>query len=171
MIGRGPLLFAWRSRPKWSQHDRRICLRFDLSGLPTANVEKVTLQLTAAPSKVGFASKSADTTFAAYGILDDTLDNRSLDELSWQELPGIIDDEASAVRLLGRFTIPKGQQFGTFVVEGHELTELVRSETNQLVSIVLASETEATKGMLMHAFAGSDHETLRAPTLRLWFEN
>ena len=143
-----------------------------MSGVPTADVESATLRLTATPSGRGFASKSPDTTFAAYGVLDDALDAWSPEGMSWQELPGIIDDasRASTVRFLGRFTIPKGQQSGSFLIEGDELTELVKGDVNQLVSIVVVSETEATKGTLTHAFASSRHETLRAPTLRLWFD-
>ena len=175
-VGPGPLLLARTAQQRFSRLDRRICLRFDLSDIPTADVERATLRVTATPSGSGFASKSFDTTFAAYGVvdnsLDNSLDNWSPEQLSWQQLPGVIDDasQASAVRLLGRFTIPKGQQSGTFVVEGHELTELVRDDSNQLVSIVFVSETEGKKGTLTYAFAGSSHETLRAPTLRLWFE-
>lgn len=171
-IGRGPLLLVRMAQPRFWRFDRRICLRFDLSGLSTADVERATLRLTATPSGRGFASKSPDTTFAAYGVSDDSSDAWSPDGMSWQELPGMVDDtsQAGAVRLLGRFTIPKGQQTGSFVVEGGALTELVKGDANQLVSIVVVSETEATKGTLTHAFASSRHETLRAPTLRLWFD-
>lgn len=175
-IGHGPVLFARKARPKFRQFDQRICLRFDLSGLRTSDVGRATLQLTATPSGRGFASKSPDTTFAAYGVLDSSLDEWSPDQMSWPELPGVLDDmddpsQANAVRLLGRFTIPKGQQSGSFLIEGRELAELVRSDSNQLVSVVIVSETEAMKGTLWYAFASSRHDTLRPPTLRLWFEN
>jgi hypothetical protein len=171
-IAQSPLLLARTFRPKLSRFDMRICLRFDLSNLPTADIEKVRLQLTAAPSGKGFASKSTDTTIAAYGILNDTLDGWSPDTVLWDELPGVIDDPAQAkiVRLLGRFTIPKGQQSGNFRIEGRELTELVRNESNQLLSIVLVSETESRRGMMLNAFASSHHETLRPPTLHLWLD-
>ena len=108
-IAKSPLLLARTLRPKLNRFDRRTCLRFDLTDWPTADAAKVRLQLTAAPSGKGFASKSTDTIIAAYGIVDDTLDLWSPDKVSWEELPGVIDDpsQSDIVRLLGRFTIPK----------------------------------------------------------------
>lgn len=169
---KSPLLVARTYRPNLSRFDRRICLGFDLTDLPTADADKVKLQLTVAPSGKGFASKSTDTIIAAYGIVDDALDHWSPDKVLWEKLPGVIDDpsQSANVRLLGRFTIPKGQQSGNFRLEGRELTEFVRNDPNQLLSIVLVSETESRKGMMLNAFASSCHETLRPPTLHLWLD-
>ncbi len=171
-IAKSPLLVARTYKSKQNRFDRRICLRFDLTELPTADIKTARLQLTAAPSGKGFASKSIDTVIAVYGIVNDTLDNWSPDDVTWEELPGIVDDpsQSANIRLLGRFTIPRGQQTGNFRVEGNELTEWVRNDSNQLLSIVLVAETESKKGMLVNAFASSYHESLRPPTLHLSFE-
>jgi len=162
-------LSARTSKPTNSKFDWRSCFRFVLTGLPIADVESATLQFNAIPSGMGYASKSVDTTFAAYGILDDTLDDWSPDKLLWKDLPGVVDDPASAkdVRLLGRFTVPSGQQSGQFAVTGPELSELIKQDSNQLISIVLVSETEVRKGMAWHAFAEADHPTLKSTTLSL----
>lgn len=168
-VAKSPLLIATSHRVKQNRFDRRICLRFDLRDVSTTNVGNVRLQLTATPSGKGFASKSTDTVIAAYGVVDDTLDDWSADDVRWEELPGLVDDpsQSDRVRLLGRFTIPQGQQTGNFGVEGRVLTDLVRNDSNKQLSIILIAETESKKGMLIHAFASSYHQTLRPPTLHL----
>ncbi|TWT80214.1 FecR protein [Planctomycetes bacterium CA13] len=167
---KSPLLVARTSRPALSRFDTRICLRFDLTNVRTADANKASLQLTATPSGKGFASQSTDTVIAAYGIIDDTLDHWLPDKVLWNELPGVIDNpwQSNSVRLLGHFTIPKGQQSGNFRVEGPELTKLLKNDSNGLLSIVLVSETESRKGMMVNAFASSHHDSLRPPTLHLW---
>ncbi|SMP69031.1 FecR family protein [Neorhodopirellula lusitana] len=166
------LLFVRTHKTKQDRFDYRSSLRFDLSGMETEDIAKARLQLTATPSGRGFASKATDTTIAVYGILDDALDDWSPETVAWEELLGVQNEnnEAGKARLLGHFTIPKGQQAGVFRFEGKALAEFVKHDTNKLISLVLVAKTHSKRGILWNSFASSHHETLRPPTLHMWFE-
>ncbi|MCC9643604.1 FecR family protein [Rhodopirellula sp. JC740] len=148
------------------EFDRQIRLRFDLRGLENLPIQLGSLQLTATPSGLGFASRTPDSTFSVYGrTLDPDADLAPLTATPWIDPP--ID--SSDWSLMHRFVIPKGVQSGAHVIESPQLVELLRRSQTGIIELLIVRDTQETLGGgLVHAFASSRHETLPGPTLRVW---
>jgi hypothetical protein len=72
------------------------------------------------------------------------------------------------VRELGRFTIPRGIQTGSFGIEGEALEAFLNEDGNRRATLLIVRETSETRGGgLVHAFASSRHPSLAPPTLKL----
>jgi hypothetical protein len=152
--------------------DRKAYLRFDLSLIDDHEVKAVELALHFAPTGFGFASRLPDATFAVYGLADDQLDDWAERDLNWENAPGNnegnveVRDEVAV--LLGRFVVPQGQASGVFGVRGQPLRDLIQSDTNGLLTLVVVRETASVRvGGLVHGFASHRHPELPPPTLRV----
>ncbi|GAA4436726.1 FecR domain-containing protein [Bremerella cremea] len=170
--GPGDLLMIKLAKEGFSGFDRKIYLQFDLTAIDLTQVSEATFDITAAPTGIGYASRMPDATFAVYVLTDDQLDDWQPEMLTWENAPANVDAgnqlAAEAARLVGQFTIPRGQKQGTFRIDSNDLAETIRSDTDGRVTIVLVPQTrEAISGALVHGFAGSLHPTLPPPTLRL----
>jgi hypothetical protein len=152
--------------------DRKAYLRFDLSLIHDHEVKAVELALHFAPTGFGFASRLPDATFAVYGLADDQLDDWAERDLNWANAPGNNEGNAEVrdevAVLLGRFVVPQGQASGVFGVRGQPLRDLIQSDTNGLLTMVVVRETASVRvGSLVHGFASHRHPELPPPTLRV----
>lgn len=169
--GSDELLLCKSAKPPLNQWDRRSYLKFDLSNIPIEEFDQASLQLTSASSGMGYASRVTDSTFAVYGVVDSSLDEWSPATLTWKNSPGYKNGEmlADVVRLLGRFTVPKGIYNGSYDIETEELLLFLKENKNNLATVFIVNETvENHWGGLVLGFASSRHPTLPPPTLRLW---
>ena len=152
--------------------DRKAYLRFDLSLVDSSTIDSAELILNFAPTGYGFASRVPDATFAVYGLTDESLDNWMESELQWNNAPangqGSAEVRQDKSALLGKFILPQGQSSGPFGIAGSNLAELIRADTNGLLTLIVVRETTSTgpEG-LVHGFASRRHQTLPPPTLRL----
>lgn len=152
--------------------DRKAYLRFDLSLIDDHEVKAVELALHFAPTGFGFASRLPDATFAVYGLAEDQLDDWDEQDLNWENAPGNNEGNAEVrddvAVLLGRFIVPQGQASGAFGVRGQPLCDLIQSDTNSLLTLVVVRETASVRvGGLVHGFASHRHPELPPPTLRV----
>jgi hypothetical protein len=166
-----PLLLVKWSMPDFKNFDRKSYLRFDLSSISPHTISNASLHLNAAPSGLGFASLTIDSSFAVYGITDDLSDSLPTDA-TWDEAPASTSSGGSvdtrAAQLLGRFVIPQGVQEGPFSVQSTELVDYLSRDQNQIATLVLVCETRSVKASsLVFGFAASNNASLSPPTLRL----
>ncbi len=146
--------------------DRQIRLRFDLRNLSDQPIQRTSLQLTAVPSGIGFASRTPDATFSIYGrSIPPGTPRLSLETTQWLDL----QTETADWLLLDRFVIPKGIQSGAHNIESTRLDELLNQHRDGVIELVIIRDTPETMGGgLVHAFASSRHESIPGPTLRVW---
>lgn len=170
-FGRQPLFIVKHTDLKVGRNnERRGFLTFDVSQVRIADVQEVQIVLSPVPSGFGFSSLVPDSTFAVYGIVDESMDKWDESALRWADSPACADDGPvpSQTRKLAEFTIPRGGAGGSVLVEGAALAEFVRQDTNGLVSFVVVRETgELDSNGLAHGFASKEHPSARPPTLRL----
>ena len=166
-------------RVKWTsgkpELNRKGYLAFDLSQFAGREIEDAELVLTIEPSELGFASFVPDSTFAVYGVIDETEDAWAENDISWQNAPAHDAAQternrpvASKVRLLGKFEIAQGINRGTRKLRGKELADFLAADTNQTATLVICRETDETADSgLVHAFATKENGTRSAPMLRV----
>jgi hypothetical protein len=154
-------------------YGRRVVLRFDLGGLPdAAALGRARLTLNLAPSGFGYASQGDDARVAVYAVTRDDADLWDAAGLVWAEQPAFDPDagrvnEAEAVRV-GEFTVPRGVQTGSFVVEDQRLLERIRCDSNRLLTLVLVRENPIrVGGGVVLGIAGNRHPTLSPPRLEV----
>jgi hypothetical protein len=169
------VLLAKLAKPGREKYNRRTFLAFDLRNVDLRKIEKASVTLIEAPTGLGFSSRTPDSFFAIYGITDETLDDWSADSMQWGTSPGMHRDgsgvDQSTAVLLGRFKVRRGQQRGVFTIEGQALVDYLRNDRNRIATMVMVCETSPLQsGAYVHGFAGSGHENLAPPTLRLWLE-
>ncbi|MFZ4763873.1 MAG: DUF7594 domain-containing protein, partial [Roseimicrobium sp.] len=166
-------------RVKHSSHapelNRKGYLGFDVSRFASDSIEDAELVLSIEPSDLGFATLVPDSAFAVYGLLDESQDAWEENSLSWREAPA--HEAAQAARhlpmpgkavFLGRFEIAQGVSRGTRTVHGPALVELLKRDTNGLVTFIICRETdETTKDGLAHAFATKESGSNTPPLLRV----
>lgn len=152
---------------------RKAWLRFPLDGIAPGAIASARLELRFTPTGWGLASHLGDSEFTVYGVVDDSLDSWETSSLNWENAPaneiatgnGV---ESGKVRELGRFTLPRGIQTGSFGIEGESLREFLNADPNRRATFVVVRETtETLGGGLVHAIASSRHPTLPPPTLHL----
>lgn len=156
----------------YEDYRRKGYLAFDLSALVGDRVTFARLALTLEPSGFGFASRVPDCEFTVYGLINETLDDWTASDLTWESAPANLDGaaelDADRVKLLGRFTVARGQQHGQVSIEGQQLVDFLNSDTNGTATLIIARNTvETDAGGLVHAFASRLHPTALPPTLLL----
>lgn len=166
-------------RVKWTtgkpELNRKVYLAFDLSQFAGRQIEDAELVLSIEPSDLGFASFVPDSTFAVYGVIDETQDTWEENGLSWQNAPahdaaqaGRNQPVATKVKLLGRFEIAQGINRGTRKLRGKALVEFLTADTNQVATLIICRETDETADSgLVHAFATKENGARPPPMLRV----
>ncbi len=153
---------AWR---------RRAYLHFDLSLLPQVNIHTAKLQLQGAATGIGYLAATPNTTFAVYGLTDESHEAWDEDSLDWESCPGILSNRVnvnpSHVILLGRFVVPSSETTTLFSIEGEQLVKFLLSDTNGGATLMIVSETVGKGSSYVHGFASKQHPSLSPPTLRL----
>lgn len=166
------LLLLKRGIGEWPPH-RKAWLRFPLDGIAPGAVASARLELRFTPTGWGLASHLGDAEFTVYGAVDDTLDSWEMSTLNWENAPANETTTGNGVlrvkvRELGRFTLPRGIQTGSFGIEGEPLREFLNADPNRSATFIVVRETSETLGGgLVHAIASSRHPTLPPPTLHL----
>ncbi|WP_395740341.1 FecR domain-containing protein [Prosthecobacter sp.] len=174
-FGAHPFFRVKHSRDSKPDLNRKGYIAFDLSKFSGREIEDAELVLTIEPSELGFASFVPDSTFAVYGVLDESEDAWEEGGLSWQHAPA--HDPAQAdrhlpavgkVKLLGKFEIAQGINRGTRKLRGKDLADFLKADTNQIATLVICRETSETQDSgLVHAFATKENGTRSAPMLRV----
>lgn len=174
-FGTHPFFRVKRSRDSKPDLNRKGYVAFDLSKFSGRTIEDAELVLTIEPSELGFASFVPDSTFAVYGVLDESADAWEEGGLSWQHAPA--HDPAQAerylpvagkVKLLGKFEIAQGINRGTRKLRGKDLADFLNADTNQIATLIICRETNETQDSgLVHAFATKENSTRSAPMLRV----
>ncbi|WP_395747299.1 DNRLRE domain-containing protein [Prosthecobacter sp.] len=174
-FGTHPFFRVKRSMDSKPDLNRKGYIAFDLSKFASRKFEDAELVLTLEPSELGFASFVPDSTFAVYGVTDETEDLWEEGGLSWQQAPAHDPAQAaryqplaSKVKLLGKFEIAQGINRGTRKLRGQALTDFLNSDTNQIATLIICRETSETQESgLVHAFATKENGTRSAPMLRV----
>lgn len=173
-FGTHPFLRVKRSDGK-AELNRKGYLAFDLSKFAARRIEDAELVLTIQPSELGFASFVPDSTFAVYGVTDETADDWKEEGLNWQHAPAhnpaqqerYLPDLTKA-RLLGRFEVAQGVSRGARRVRSRELLDFLNEDTNRVVTLIICRETNETADSgLVHAFATKENDARSAPMLRV----
>ena len=166
-------------RVKHSTHDtkldRKAYLAFDLSRFRGKQITEAEFVIHVEPSELGFASLVPDATFTVYALTDEAQDLWNEETLRWSAAPAHDESEehrtkaiSAQSRRLGQFVVPQGTTRGAFTVKSHELLEILRADTNGLVTLILCRETDETaRNGLAHAFASKENTRNSPPTLRL----
>ena len=171
------LLLKNSSQVEWPESrggpNRKAWLRFDVADIERKQIGDAELKLWFTPTGWGLASHLPDSVFRVYGITDDSLDEWTHEELTWENSPANDPREGDAVETertvpLGRFTIPRGVQSGWFGIRGDQLREFLQRDENGLATLIVVRETAETEGGgLVHGVASARHPTLPAPRLIL----
>ena len=153
-------------------HTRKAYLGFDLSPLKGFQVVDAVLNLTTESSGFGYATPATDAVFAVYGLTEETLDEWSVSGLGWNtapaNLPGGAEVDLSRAVMIGEFTLLQGDVSASCEVRGRRLIEFLNQDTNNLATFIIVRVTEETAiWSVVHAFAGKNHLTSAAPTLRM----
>ena len=174
-FGTHPFFRVKHSRDTKADLNRKGYIAFDLSQLSGRKIEDAELVLTIEPSELGFASFVPDSTFAVYGVLDESQDAWEESGLTWQQAPAHDPAQperhlplASKVKLLGKFEIAQGINRGTRKLRGKDLADFLNADTNQIATLIICRETNETQDSgLVHAFATKENSTRSAPMLRV----
>ena len=150
---------------------RRAYVHFDLSLLSGQSIAKAKLQLHGTSTDIGFLSRTLDTQFAVYGLVDESLEGWSESSLDWETSPGVLEDRISLdprkTKLLGQFVVPQASPAGPFTISGKRLLDFLVADTNGGATLIIVSETAGLGGSYVHGFASKRHPELPPPTLRL----
>ena len=151
---------------------RKAFLRFDLSALRSRQVADATLTLNFEATGFGYATLSPECVFALYGVTDDSQNDWSAANLTWENAPAFAPDggavDARRAVKLGTFTMPTGVVSGAYAVNTPALAAFLTGDTNHRATFIVVRETSVAKvNSAVHGFAGNRHPTLAPPTLRL----
>jgi len=174
-FGTHPFFRVKRSKDTKPDLNRKGYIAFDLSKFRGRAIEDAELVLTIEPSELGFASFVPDSTFAVYGVLDESADAWEEAGLTWQQAPAHDPAQpdrhlpvATKVKLLGKFEIAQGINRGTRKLRGKDLADFLSADTNQIATLIICRETnEDQESGLVHAFATKENGTRSAPMLRV----
>ncbi|MCB1278716.1 DNRLRE domain-containing protein [Prosthecobacter sp.] len=174
-FGKHPFFRVKRSIESKPELNRKGYIAFDLSKFSGRQIEDAELVLTIEPSELGFASFVPDSTFAVYGVLDESEDAWEENGLSWQLAPAhdpaqaeYYQPVAGKVKRLGQFEIAQGVNRGTRKLRSKDLVDFLSADTNQIATLIICRETNETAASgLVHAFATKENDTRSAPMLRV----
>lgn len=154
-------------------YGRKVILRFDLRELaPLEGIRDARLVLNFGPTGLGYASQGGEARIAVYALTEDSSDTWDASQVTWGSQPAFHADpgrvdEGKAERVAG-FTVPRGVQSGSFVVDDPRLVARLRSDENRLLTLILVRENRIeVGGGLVLGIAGSHHPSLPPPTLRV----
>ena len=155
--------------------NRKSYMAFDLGQLAGRRIREAELLLTIEPSDLGFASFVPDSTFAVYGLSDETADAWNENSLRWSSAPAhdgmSLMPVAGKTRLVGHFSIAQGVNRGTCVVKGAALADFLATDTNGQVTFIVVRETDETHSSgLVHAFATKENAKRPPPLLKVRVE-
>lgn len=156
---------------------RKAWFTFDTAAVPTRSLSGAKIELAFGPTGVGFRSRLLEKThFVVYGFRDESCDDWDAESINWENapgnLPGPAEIDPSKAVVVGEFDIDRDEQSVLITITGETLNQLIASDTNDLLTFVVVSETEETLDMgYAHGFANRHHPELPPPTLRLAFEN
>jgi hypothetical protein len=152
---------------------RKAYLRFSLDSIKPGSIGSARLELHFTPTGWGLASHLGDSEFSVYGLIDDAMDSWQPAGLAWENAPANEPGsghrlDSTKVRELGRFSVPRGIQSGSFGIGSEALREFLNSDANRSATLIVVRETPETRGGgLVHGIASSRHPTLPAPSLLL----
>ena len=154
-------------------YGRKVLLRFDLRELlQPETIREARLVLNFSPTDLGYASHGGEALIAVYALTDDTADEWDAARVTWDRQPAFDSDsgrvdKSKAVRV-GEFTVPRGVQSGSFVVDGARLVASLKADANGLLTLILVRENRIeVGGGLVLGIAGNRHPLLAPPTLRV----
>lgn len=154
---------------------RRGIVSFVLRSAPVEKIREAELFLDVESSGLGFSTLVPDSSFAVYGITDDSLDDWEENEIVWNTFPAATDDSIlpGVTAKVGTFEILRGAQASTSIrMNTPELARLLREDGNRIITLLIVRETgEFEDQGLVHAFAAREHLTAKAPTLYLKLED
>jgi hypothetical protein len=156
---------------KNDRYSRKFYLKFDLTKLPKKDFHKVDLKLSQVRSPYGIASFVPDCEFHVYALNDESMELWDSASINWENAPANNINSGSLMRkqqakVIGTFSIPRGQQEGICYLESAALTELIKSDTNGTLTLIVTRKTEEyhSEG-LVHTFAGNTTHTAAPPQL------
>jgi ferric-dicitrate binding protein FerR (iron transport regulator) len=166
------LLLVKNSVTKSSGYYRKAYLGLDLTSIAGMKVVDAQLNLTFAPTGMGFASEVPDATFIVYGLTDETLDDWDERTIRWNNAPanrpGGADVDPDKVVRLGTFEMAQGMVQGTRGIAGQALADFLNRDTNGMATLIVVRETPGSgRTDLVHGFANKNHPSLPPPTLKL----
>jgi ferric-dicitrate binding protein FerR (iron transport regulator) len=153
-------------------YNRKAYIGLDLTPLAGLRVIEAQLSFALAPTGMGFASEVPDSTFAVYGLTDESRDDWDEATIRWEDAPanrpGGAEVDPGTTVLLGRFEVVQGVLSGTRDVAGPALVDFLNRDTNRMATFILVRETQGSGRLdLVHGFAGKHHPDLPPPTLKL----
>jgi hypothetical protein len=92
-------------------------------------------------------------------------------DINWKNAPANEVDSGSMMRkqrakIIGTFSIPRGQQEGICYLESTALAKLVKSDTNGTLTLIVTRKTKEDHSEgLVHTFAGNTTQTAAPPQL------
>lgn len=167
---RAELVLIKNPHDGFERFSRKGYFAFDLGSIRGESITTARFVLTLRPSGLGFASKVGDCEFVVYGLTDESADDWSEEQLNWQTAPANVDGAAevdeSRTRELGRFTVGRGRQHGQGWIEGEELVDFLKTDTNGIVTLIVVRATkENAPGGLVHGFANRSNSVAAPPAL------
>ncbi len=155
--------------------NRKGYIGLDLADFNGARFEDAELILSIERSDLGFATLVPDSTFAIYGLSDESQDDWGEHAVHWKNAPahdpaGLQDHlpKSGESVFLGRIEIPQGVNHGTRTLRGQALVDFLNSDTNGQVTFIICRETDETaRAGLVHAFATKENGGNTPPLLRL----
>ncbi|MEM8911561.1 MAG: iron dicitrate transport regulator FecR [Planctomycetota bacterium] len=155
-------------RTESGEYDHYSLMKFDLEGVPLADVARAGLRLNLVPSSKGLSARLPRVSrFGVYGLVG--LSDNWQNGVTWDEAPGPQDGV-----LLGTFEVPRSQNRGSFLMADQELLHFLRSHAAHPVTLVLARQTTQIEGIgpgLTHMFAGDAHPQSVGPALEFWLQD
>lgn len=156
---------------KDGSYSRKFYLQFDLSKLINKNFDTVNLKLTQVISPYGFASFVPDCEFNVYALNKEAQEDWDQKTINWKNAPANVIHSGSLLNdseatIIGTFSIPKGQQEGTCIIKSDQLAQLVKQDTNGIITLVVTRKTKENHSQgLVHTFAGNNTQNATPPQL------
>jgi hypothetical protein len=153
------------------RYSRKFYLKFDLTNLTEKDFHKVDLKLSQVRSPYGMASFVPDCEFSVYALVEEAIEPWDPATISWDNAPanetssGYLMQKNQAT-VIGSFTVPRGQQEGTCYIKSATLAEIIKSDTNGTLTLIVTRKTKETSfGGLVHSFASNTTQTAAPPQL------
>lgn len=153
------------------RYSRKFYLKFDLTRLTKKDFHKVDLKLSQVRSPYGMASFVPDCEFLVYALNEEALELWDPASISWDNAPANQTNSGSLIhkeqaKIIGAFSIPRGQQEGICYLKSPALAELIKSDTNGTLTLVVTRKTkESHFGGLVHSFASNTTQNAAPPQL------
>jgi len=148
--------------------DQRSVVAFDLHEVSPASVDNAVLRLNFVSSGQGLVSRLPETIrFSVYALLNEEKRNWSSSD-SWEKAPAPSDG-----RLVGEFTMSRGQLTGAVEVSGEDMVEFVRANAGGSASFIVVCNTYSEEGAgvsYTHAIASASHPEAVGPTLEIFLQ-